>query len=117
MKAKKVKVIIAVVLVLIIGSIALQLLNHASQYTNVKSSLATTILDYNTLGEEKFKERLSFICNGLQLDLDPSNIEIVEEEGSERVTVKISYTRNLYILFFPIKRNIVVKKVTAKVDL
>ena len=62
--------VVCVVLLVVLLMAAIPLLKHHLQRESIRIDLSQILPDYNTLGEDRFRERVREICKRSQLDPD-----------------------------------------------
>jgi len=103
------KKIALLIVLLLAGTAAAQAGAYWVQFTKLETNLHSTLLDYNTLGKERFVTRLVANCKNGTYTLDPKDVKIVEDRDHDRVEVSIVYRETMKILLFPIEPNLVAK--------
>jgi len=108
---------IGVLLLACLAVMTVQVIQHLGRQTNLYSSLGSIMFDYNILGEQAFRKKLTRICKTLGIDPGPSGIRITEDRKANRVTVEVIYHTTLWLLFVPVERTLSVRQEAILVEL
>jgi hypothetical protein len=108
---------IAVLVLACLAVMAVQVLQHLGQQFNAQSSLAAVMFDYNTLGEQAFRNKVAGMLKSIGIDPGPSGIRITEDRKANRVTVELVYRKTLWLLFVPIERTLTVRQEATLVEI
>ena len=106
------RAVVVLMVVFVIGTL-IQLVTQELQHNSVAANLASIIVEVNTLGPERFKEKLMEVCRPLEVRLDPSDISIVNDNRAGLITVTLRYKRLLAVPFFEFTRERTVSRKTA----
>lgn len=90
---------------------------HVVQKQSLDTDFGSIMLDYNTLGKEKFQERVREICEKAGLGPDDYELFIEDDPVSKRVTVDLEYNAKFKFFFWERTERVVLRNTTTNLGL
>jgi hypothetical protein len=109
--------VVCVFLLVVLLMVAVPLTKHYIQVESIRIDLSRIMPDYNTLGRDRFQDRVRGICRRSGLDPDAVQIVIAEDRERDMVAVELRYVSRRRILFVPLERQVVVRDATVDLGL
>ena len=92
-------------------------ISHIVQKQSLDADLGSIMLDYSTIGKEKFRGRVDEICQKAGLKSGTYEIVLEEDPNSKRLTVEIRYDADLSIFFIHRLERVVLRNTTSNLGL
>ncbi len=80
------------------------------QEASLGQDIRSIQMEYSMYGVEAFRKRLVEIIERAPLDPGEVDIKIQEREIEAKVLIEIRYVSRMKVLFFPVDRNVVVRR-------
>lgn len=94
----------------VLGTLAVQVVDHVGHQTAVEAQLASAIRGYDGRSPEAFRDGLIAELQRLQVDVGPDGVQIEEDRAQDRVTVEVRYVATLRLLVVPVERTLVARR-------
>ena len=115
---RRVKKVLVIAFLACVGIAGYQIWEFFSHYNQVRDTLEYLLHEeFATLGPAEFRHRLIREVGVLGVDLDPLDIEIIEDKPKRAVRVEFRYTWDMHILVFSFPREMIVWRSLRDVDL
>ncbi len=90
--------------------VVIPVVKSALQEASIGQDIRGIRMEYSMYGVEAFRKRLIEIVERAPLDPKEVDIKIQEREIEARVLIEIRYVSRMKVLFYPVERNVVVRR-------